>query len=116
MDIPTIPQGMSEKEYDRRLRYMQIDSKVVNLLTRDDYVFYLDILREGAVLNQDEALRWKDERIQSLEREITSKELSIRALQKENQLLWKSSIDQIAEEKLKVREIEQRWGNLLGDK
>lgn len=103
-----------------RSRYREIDNAVIKLLNADDYGFYIDRIREHAIKDGMEALNQKRDFIDGLYRELdilrqqlSMKELSIRALQKENNLIWESSINQIAEEKMKVRDLGNRWGDLL---
>jgi hypothetical protein len=106
----------AEKSEDQKiaLRYMSIDSRVVDLLNKDDYVFYIETIRKGVQSNEEKALKWKDDKITSLEQEIMSKELTIRALQRETEMLWRSSVDKIVAEKMKVRELEENYKAVLG--
>lgn len=111
MDIHTVPEGMSEEEYNKRLRYQQLDEKVFQTFihNEDAYDLYKDCMKfeyQYPIKN----------RIQELEVEVLKRDLQIATLKKENDLIWKNSIEKIAEEKMQVREARQRLETLLGEK
>lgn len=95
-----IPLGMTEEEYDRRMRFQKLDHKVFEIFCHNDdaYDFYQEFLRE---IFQSTIKA----RVKYCEETIVRKDMQIDALKKENNLIWKKYVDDIAEEKLKNRSI-----------
>jgi len=96
---------------EKILRYQKLDQQVFEIFRHNENSY--DFYRECMKSEYQAPIR---KRIQELETEVLKRDLQIESLKRENDVIWKTSIEKIAEEKLKVRDLEQRWGSLLGDK
>lgn len=98
MESIKLPEGMTEEEYDRRLRFQKLDQQVFDIFGHNDkaYDFYQDYLKESFQFSLKK-------RVNELEIAILQRDLQIASLKKENDLIWKTSIEKLAEEKLKNR-------------
>lgn len=98
-------EDLSPERIEEIRRYQELDNRVFQLLESDAYDFYTGAIKESA---QAPIRQTRD----AQEKMILYKDLDIAALRKENNRIWEIYVENMAEERLKVRSLEEKLKRL----
>lgn len=100
---------ISEAEHEKaeqHLKFMKIDQRVYDFLGAETWQFWEQCMKQSA----QAPLR---ERIERLEAEVLSRDLSIGSLKKENGLIWQTYIEKVAELEIEIKKLHNRYKAVL---
>jgi hypothetical protein len=91
-------------------KFRVIDKKVHEFLGHEDWMLWSNLMQQEIA----STARWPLEKVKEKQDErITELELKVDVLKKENDIIWKRYIEDVAAEKIKVREAYERWTKYL---